>query len=56
MNKVEEMNEIDVTGPMEVKVVEFVNGWQLIDSLSTGMPRATLFLSLQCAMCNVQII
>jgi len=31
------MNEIDVTGPMEVKVVEFVNGWQLIDSLSTGI-------------------
>ena len=50
LNKVEEMNEIDVTGPMEVKVVEFVNGWQLIDSLSTGMPRPTLFLSLQCAM------
>merc|ERR1719295_2578167 len=37
LDKVEQMNEIDVTGPMEVKVVEFVNGWQLIDSLSTGI-------------------
>jgi len=37
LNVVEEMNEIDVSGPMEVRVVEFVNGWQLIDSLSTGI-------------------
>jgi len=30
------MNAVDVDGPQEVKVVEFANGWQLIDSLSTG--------------------
>ena len=42
LNVVEEMNEIDVSGPMEVRVVEFVNGWQLIDSLSTGSSHCTL--------------
>jgi len=31
------MNEIDVDGPQEVNVVEFANGWQLIDSLSSGL-------------------
>lgn len=36
LSAVDKMNEIDVDGPQEVNVVEFANGWQLIDSLSTG--------------------
>eukprot|EP01083_Nonionella_stella_P172376 591452_1 len=32
------LNRCDVDGPQQVKVIEFTNGWQLIESLSGGQP------------------